>query len=602
MAATGDVVRCDKARIQAAARVCAALFAAGLALAAAGQAVAATAPATPNIVLVILDDVGLTDLGATGGEARTPVIDALADEGVLFASFNTAPMCAPSRAMLLTGVSSHHAGIANLPETTPAALLGQYGYEGHLTRRAATLAEHLRPAGYQTFIAGKWHLGHGPDSRPDVRGFDRSFVLDASGADNWQSRPYLAYYDRAEWWSDGEPVDRPEGQFSSDFLVDRMLGYLGERDPGRPFLAVVGFQAVHIPVQAPPEIVERYDGIYDQGWTALLQQRHRNATELGLIPATATPPDFPPGLRDWAGLTAPERAFATAAMEVNSAMLDATDRALGRLVEALREAGVYDDTIFVVVSDNGPEHNRPDLHAGTEFWLRSVGYSTDPARLGGPGTYAWIGPEWAKAAAGHGGFFKMHAGSGGMNVPLIVTGPGIERRGLVHDFAYATDLVPTLLDLAGAEPVAADVPVSSHSLAPLLSAASPHTATGPESAVAMEAGGHAAVFLGSLKLVRNAAPYGDGEWRLYDWTADPGETADLSADRPEDVARLMTAWDAFVAEQNVLPVDPDYAPANLLARRTYAKRLRGAGFAQAGLLILLAGVAVVLRLSPRPPS
>ena len=566
----------------------------GLWLAAAGSAAAAP----PNIVLVILDDVGLTDLGVTGGEARTPTIDALAGQGVVFANFNTAPMCAPSRAMLLTGVSSHHAGIANLPETTPDALEGRYGYEGHLTRRAATLAEHLGAAGYQTFIAGKWHLGHGPDSRPDVRGFDHSFVLDASGADNWESRPYLAYYDRAEWWSDGEPVDRPDGAFSSDFLVDRMLGYLDGRDRDRPFLAVVGFQAVHIPVQAPRAVVEAYDGVYDAGWDALQARRHSRAIETGLIPASAAPPAMPDGLRDWDALEPDERDFVTAAMEVNAAMLDATDRALARLVTQLQAEGVYDNTVFVVVSDNGPEHNRPDLHAGTEFWLRSVGYSTDPDTLGGRGTYAWIGPEWAKAAAGHGSFFKTHAGSGGMNVPLILSGPGVARRGVVRDFAYATDLVPTLLDLADVAPLAADIPVSTRSLAAVLAGPDDDPAAGPAEPVAMESGGHAAVFLGPLKLVRVAAPYGDGAWHLFDWTEDPGETTDLMATRPEEAARLMAAWEAFVAEEHVLPVDPDYAPADLLARRTYAKRLRALALGLAGLVLLAAGLIAILRIPP----
>ena len=540
----------------------------------------------PNIVLIILDDVGLTDLGVTGGEAATPAMDALAGEGVVFANFNTAPMCAPSRAMLMTGVVSHDAGVANLPETTPDYLQGQRGYEGRLTRRAATLAEHLQPAGYQTFIAGKWHLGHDADSLPSARGFDRSFILDASGADNWQDRPYLAYYDRAEWWADGAPAQRPDGAFSSTFLVNQMLDYLGDRDRDRPFLAVIGFQAVHIPVQAPREIVEIYDGVYDAGWDVLAARRHAGAIARGLIPADAPAPAVPEGLRDWDGLDAETRAFVTASMEVNAAMLDATDREIARLVATLREEGAYDNTVFVIVSDNGPEHNRPDLHRGTEFWLDMVGYSRDPQTLGGPQTYAWIGTEWAKAAAGPGAFFKMHAGSGGMNVPLIVSGPGVSRRGVSRDFAFATDLVPTLLEYARADPVPAEIAPAGQSLAPLL--AGPGDALRlPEAPVGMEAGGHAALFLGSLKLVRNVAPYGDGQWRLFDWRADPGETTDLAVTRPEDFQQMMLAWDAFADRHAIQPVDPDYTPAGLLARRTYARQARKyAPWGLGGLLVL----------------
>ena len=551
-----------------------------------GAASAQDQAAPPNIVLIILDDVGLTDLGVTGGEAATPAMDALAGEGVVFANFNTAPMCAPSRAMLMTGVVSHDAGVANLPETTPDNLQGQRGYEGRLTRRAATLAEHLRPAGYQTFITGKWHLGHDGDSLPSARGFDRSFILDASGADNWQDRPYLAYYDRAEWWADGASAQRPDGQFSSTFLVNQMLAYLGGRDRDRPFFAVIGFQAVHIPVQAPREIVEIYDGVYDAGWDGLAARRHAGAIARGLIPADAPAPAFPEGLRDWDGLDANTRAFVTASMEVNAAMLDATDREIARLVAALREEGAYDNTVFVIVSDNGPEHNRPDLHRGTEFWLDMVGYSRNPETLGGPQTYAWIGTEWAKAAAGPGAFFKMHAGSGGMNVPLIVSGPGVSRRGVSRDFAFATDLVPTLLEYARADPVSAEIAPAGQSLAPLLAGRGDAPRL-PQTPVGMEAGGHAALFLGSLKLVRNVAPYGDGQWRLFDWTADPGETLDLAVTRPEDFRQMMVAWDVFANRHAIQPVDPDYTPAGLLARRTYARQVRKyAPWSLGGLLVL----------------
>lgn len=553
-------------------RFAAALAAASLAEARpGGAAFAQDAPARPNIVLIILDDVGLTDLGVTGGEAATPAMDALAGEGVVFANFNTAPMCAPSRAMMLTGVLSHDAGVANLPETTPDALEGLRGYEGRLTRRAATLAEHLRPAGYQNFIAGKWHLGHDADSLPTERGFDRSFVLDASGADNWQDRPYLAYYDRAEWWSDGAPAQRPDGEFSSTFLVDQMLDYLATRDEGRPFFAVIGFQAVHIPVQAPREIVEAYEGVYDAGWDVLAARRHAEAIARGLISPDAAAPAFPEGLRDWDELDDETRAFVTASMEVNAAMLDATDREIARLVATLREQGEYDNTLFLIVSDNGPEHNRPDLHRGTEFWLDLVGYSRDPETLGGPETYAWIGTEWAKAAAGHGAFFKMHAGSGGMNVPLIVSGPGVSRRGVARDFAFATDLVPTVLDYTGAAPVLAEIAPAGHSLAPILAGPDSQPRL-PETPVGMEAGGHAALFLGPLKLVRNVAPYGDGQWRLHDWTADPGETIDLAASRPEYFQHMLEAWETFAALHAIQPVAPDYTPVGLMAQRTYARQ------------------------------
>ena len=486
--------------------------------------------------------------------------------------------------------------MANLPETTPAALRDERGYEGRLTRRAATLAEHLAPTGYQSFITGKWHLGHGPDSLPSARGFDRSFILDASrrGQLGGPALPGLL-----RPGLNGGPTARPRrdpdpGVFSSTLLVDRMLDYLQARDRTRPFFAVIGFQAVHIPVQAPREIVAAYDGVYDAGWEALAVRRHAQAAARGLIPADAPAPAFPAGLRDWEGLDAQTRAFVTASMEVNAAMLDATDREIARLIDALRASGDYADTLFVIVSDNGPEHNRPDLHRGSELWFDLVGYSRDPDALGGPGAYAWIGTEWAKAAAGHGAFFKMHAGSGGMNVPLILSGPGVTRRGVSRDFAFATDLTPTVLDIVGVDPAPAPIAPSGRSLSPLLQ----ETGAGlrlPDRPVGMEAGGHAALFHGRFKLARNAAPYGDGAWRLYDWTADPGETRDLEQAEPETFAAMMAEWEAFAARHNVQPVDPDYAPAALLARRTYVRQAQRYAPWLLGALVLLGLVVAVVR-------
>ncbi len=236
-------------------------------------------PARPNIVLILADDVALMDFSAYGGEAHTPNIDALAEQGVLFANFHTTPMCAPSRAMLLTGMDNHLTGVANIPEVLPPEHSGQPGYSMYLEPGVETIAARLQPLGYRTLMTGKWHLGHGPGQLPNHHGFERSFVLDASGADNWEQRSYLPFYKTAPWFEDGEPANLPRDFYSSAFIVDKMLEYMEEAQPtDQPFLAYLAFQAVHIPVQAPREFSDNYRGVYDEGWQALRTARWHRCT------------------------------------------------------------------------------------------------------------------------------------------------------------------------------------------------------------------------------------------------------------------------------------------------------------------------------------
>jgi arylsulfatase/uncharacterized sulfatase len=217
-----------------------------------------------------------------------------------------------------------------------------------------TLAERLRSRGYRTVMAGKWHLGEAPADLPQAHGFDRSFALAASGADNWEDRSYMPYYRDAPWFEDGVEASLPKDFYSSRFIVDTVIKYLGETDPGKPFFAYLPFQAIHIPVQAPQEFIDHYKGRYDPGWEALRKERHQRAQALGLIPQGAPLAALPPDFRPWASLSAEDRARYAARMEVNAAMLEAMDFHIGRLIAHLKAKGEYDNTIFIISSDNGP--------------------------------------------------------------------------------------------------------------------------------------------------------------------------------------------------------------------------------------------------------
>ena len=562
--------------------------------------------ARPNIVVILADDAGFSDFGAYGSEIATPHIDALAAKGTLFSNFHASPICAPSRAMLMTGVDSHLAGIGNLPESAPLEHRGQPGYLGQLADDVVTVASRLGAAGYRTTMTGKWHLGHGAGAHPGARGFDRSFALEASGADNWEKKSYLPIYDDAPWYEDGKPADLPEDFYSSEFIVDKTIEYLEEsRDEGRPFFSYVAFMAVHIPVQAPREFIEKYEGVYDEGWDALREARFRAVIERGLLPADMELGPMPEGLRDWAARSDDEKRMLAKSMAVNAAMLEAMDFHVGRLIDYLKETGQYDNTVFIVLSDNGPEAGDPLATPGFRQWLWWNNYRRDVETLGEKGSYAFIGPEFASAAASPGAFFKMQAGEGGLRVPLIFAGRGVPGARTTDAFSYITDIAPTILDLAGVAATpefegAAVREMTGRSLMPLLGGGATRVRDETD-AVGIEAAGNAALFRGDYKLTRNAPPYGDMQWYLDNLARDPGETRDLAAAEPERFAEMMAEYDAYAARVGVLEVPEGYdQTAQLTINRVHDQvRANWPGLTILALLLLGGAYWACVRLSPR---
>ena len=240
--------------------------------------------AQPNIVFILADDLGYTDIAPYGSEVNTPTLSSLAEQGLRFTNYHTAANCAPARAMLLTGVDNHLAGVPNIPEMLAPEQRAQAHYQGVLGANVVTVATLLEDAGYHTYMAGKWHLGATPDKRPSRRGFERTVALMDSGADNWEQRPYLPIYDQANWFADGNRLTLPEDFYSSRFLIDKTIEFIDSNiQDGSPFFAYVPFQAVHMPVQAPQEYIDKYMGVYDLGWGSLRTQRRQRAVELGIV-------------------------------------------------------------------------------------------------------------------------------------------------------------------------------------------------------------------------------------------------------------------------------------------------------------------------------
>ncbi|MFN8946200.1 MAG: arylsulfatase [Alphaproteobacteria bacterium] len=535
----------------------------GLALALPACAHAADAPPDkprPNIVLMLIDDAALMDLGAFGGEARTPHIDALAQSGAMVVNYHTSPLCSPSRAMLLTGIDNHKTGVATIEEVLPPELAGKPGYSLRLEPGVVTVASRLKAAGYRTSMVGKWHLGHGEGDLPNAHGFDRSLALDASGADNWEQKPYMPYYQDAPWFEDGKPVRLPETFYSSELIIDRAIRYIDEASGTQaPFLSYIAFQAVHIPVQAPRAFSDRYKGQFDTGWDAMRTARWQRAKALGLIPVDAPLAPMPAGSRTWESLSATEQRMAARSMEVYAGMIEAMDHHIGRLVAHLKKTGAYDNTIFVLTSDNGPEPSDPVHAPGMNLWMMLHGYEWTLEAMGEKGSLGYVGREWAAAHASPGKLSKFYTTQGGLRVPFVISGPGVAPGSRVSGLTFVTDVTPTLLDLAGVavEPKPGEIAMTGRSLAVHLSGTAEHP-RGETDWVGTEVAGNAALYRGRYKLSRNAPPHSDGAWQVHDLATDPGETNNLADSAPALLASLLQDYAAYEKQMGVLPLPPGY--------------------------------------------
>ena len=573
---------------------------------------AKTAPDRPNIVILLADDWGFSDVGSFGAEFATPNIDALAAAGMRFSNFPVAGSCSPSRAMLQTGVMNHRNGLGNMPETIPDEHRGKPGYDTVMNHRVVTIGELLKAAGYRTYLTGKWHLGSDATRLPHARGYDRAFSLADAGADNFEQRPIEGMYDKANWTENGKPATLPKNYYSSRFVVQRMIDYIDEgRASGKPFLASINFLANHIPVQAPDSDIARYSAMYQDGWTALREARAKRAAALGIVPA-GVPMVTMSTTPDWRTLDAEERAAAVRVMRAYAGMATAMDREVGRLVAHLKAAGDYDNTIFVFLSDNGAEPTNPFSSLRNRLFL-GMQYDLATANIGRRGSFSAIGPGWASAAASPLSGYKFTASEGGLRVPLIIAWPGhadIRAGGISDGLAHVTDILPTLTELAGVSGHGgrwrggAVEPVTGRSLVPMLKggAGSVHG----DAPLGYELSGNAALFRGDYKLVRNLAPTGDGAWRLFNLKADPGETRDLAAAEPDRFRTMLADYRAYAKANGVLDMPAGYTADEQINRYAFEHqgkpRLIRFGLWVGAFVLLLSGLIWALRRRRRAKS
>ncbi len=534
----------------------------------------AAQPKRPNIVILLADDWGFSDVGAFGGEIATPNIDALAANGVRFSNFHVAGSCSPTRAMLQTGVINHRAGLGNMPETIPPEHLGKPGYETHLNNRVVTIAEQLRAVGYRTYLSGKWHLGQTPNTLPTARGYDHALALAQSGADNFEDKPNLLIYDKTEWTEDGKPAKLPKRFYSSTLIVDKMIGYIGRgKASGKPFLASVNFIANHIPVQARDADIAAYAGRYNAGWTVLRNERRAAAIAKGVMPV-GVPTITMNTSGDWSKLSAQQQRQRAGAMAAYAGMGTAMDREIGRLIAHLKAIGAYDNTIFVFLSDNGAEATDPMNMGAFTRWNANQEYDQSIAQQGRPGSLTAQGAGFASASVSPLRGYKFTASEGGLRVPMIMAWPGnpaIKGGSVAAGFAHVTDMPLTLLMLAGVAPQHGSFsgrrvePMIGADLTPMLTGAA-SSVHSPDKPLGYELSGNAVLFKGDYKLVKNLPPYGDGRWRLYNITTDPGEAHNLSGSEPERFVAMQKDYAAFAKANKVLPMPEGFtAPDQMLA-------------------------------------
>ena len=529
-------------------------------------AVTAQAAQQPNIVLILADDLGFTDIAPYGSEISTPSLTALANEGLRFTNYHTAASCAPSRAMLLTGVDNHRAGVSNIPEAIPPDQSAVDNYQGVLGNNVVTVASLLEEAGYHTYMAGKWHLGKERHQLPSRRGFERTVAMADTGADNWEQKPYIPIYKKANWFADGEEMELPKDFYSSRFLIDKTIEFIdSNRADGQPFFAYVPFQAVHIPVQAPQEFIEQYMGVYDVGWEQLRQDRLTKALELGVVAQGAAMVEMST-TQDWDALPDDRKRYEAKRMAVYGGMVAAMDFHIGRLIEHLKATGQYDNTLFIFTSDNGTEVSgaTDPSRVQAQVLIRNQGYTSEYETLGLKGSFNSISPSFASASASPLAFYKFYAGEGGLRVPLIIAGQSVLNKGeLNHALSHVTDITPTILSVAGVKapdgrfggrPIEAMI---GRDLMPIIRGDVERVYAEDET-IGYEVGGNAALFRGDYKIVMNRGPVGDNQWHLYNIVSDPGETEDLADAMPERMQIMSRAYEQYVLENGVLPVPVGY--------------------------------------------
>ncbi len=537
-----------------------------LALPLAISANAAEPARRPNILLIVADDLGYTDLGAFGAEIATPNLDQLASTGVKMTSFYASPFCSPTRAMLMSGSDNHLVGFGDMAELITPEQKGKPGYEGNLNERVVPMAQVLKDAGYRTAMAGKWHLGVAEQFSPAARGFEQSYAMVMGGASHWGDQAGIVAMDPAKppkaiYRENGKAIDIPrDGFYSSQAFTDKLLEYIRNGEGSdKPFFGYLAFTAPHWPLHAPDADIAKYEGRYKEGYDKLRKERVERMKKLGLIAADTPVYEGHPHWPKWDSLTPAQKESEARRMTVYSAMVENMDRQIGRVLAYLKERGELDNTFIFFMSDNGADGNSVYDVGRTREWIhKDMDNST--ANIGKPGSFIEYGPGWAQVGMSPFKLYKSFMYEGGISVPAIAWGPGIHGGSVKREFAHVMDVAPTIFELAGAKhPGTAYngrevLPLRGKSMLPYLQGKAKQV-RGKDDAVGWELGGRKALRKGDWKIVYANQPWGTGDWELYNIARDRSESRNLAASQPAKLKEMLAEWKRYVAETGTLEIE-----------------------------------------------
>ena len=512
----------------------------------------------PNILLIVADDMGYSDIGPFGGEIDTPNLDALAKSGMLFSDFHTSPTCSPTRSMMFSGTDNHLAGLGSMGETITANQKGKPGYEGFLNDRVASVPTLLQDAGYFTAIAGKWHLGEEPEQDPSRRGFQKAYTLLNGGTSHFDDEWMLSANYTPIYRENGVRVHVPKGFYSSEFYASKLIEYLKEGPDDQPFFGYLAFTAPHDPLHAPDDWVDKYKGKYDAGYDVLRQTRLKQLKDLGFIAEDAKPYPRLPSIKSWEEITDQQKKLEARRMEVYAAMIANMDHQIGRLFDHLKKTGQWKNTLVIFLSDNGA--NGLYMHQYPETDKAWVERNSDNRfeNLGRQYSRMAVGPAWAQVSMTPFRMFKTFVAEGGIRSPLIMASPGVKNPN-THSgaFTHVTDVAATILEASQTAHPGKSYkgrkiePLRGRSLSPVLSGKT-NVVHPDDTSVSWELFGMRAVRKADYKLLWVVAPFGPDKWQLYNLANDPGETVDLSEKMPELRSEMIGIWNQYSQETGVI--------------------------------------------------
>ena len=492
-----------------------------------------------NIIIILADDLGYSDLGYFGSEISTPNIDDLAEKGVVFTNFYSAPSCAPSRAMLLSGNDNHMAGIG-----IQAFSSENYGYEGSLSHRVKIIPEVLKENGYNTFLSGKWHIG----GDPFERGFDKTFSLLPGAFTHYDNNKPIRGYPDTAFSQNGKKVLWEEGKYSTDVYTDKLIEFIDSSDD-KPFFGYLSYTAPHWPLQVDKIFSDRYVGVYDGGYEIIKERRLNGMIKKGVLQEGSNYRSKSLS-SSWNYLSSSQKAIESRKMEIYAGMISNLDFNVGRLISFLESKEILENTVIVFMSDNGA--------AAEDFYFNKTygGYikekfTYDYDEMGSPKSFISIGKNWAEVITNPFKLYKGFTTSGGMRSPIIFYGIDNIESDIYVVFTSVLDVAPTLYSLTESD---SEISVTGESIIPFLKKNQSYTHD-ENYVFAFEHSGSSILIKDKWKIVNNSFPFNKDNFELYQ-LSDISEVNNLKNEQNEVYNSLINDWESFVLENRIILPTP----------------------------------------------